>query len=247
MQNRRTRTFQALILALTGFFLIERVWSGRILLYINQRYVLLVLVAAIALIALAQVILQERKREDSETQSGLADPSSHVSPANLAWLMLPLILGVLIPARSLGTSGLASRGITMTSPFSVQSSTGATSLDRPANQRTVLDWIRAFHAETKPSDLSGEAVDVIGFVYHDPRLESNQFLVGRYTIACCIADATAIGISVNWDPSSGLQNNQWVRVQGKILVGQLDGQPVPQIEAEQVIPIPEPDQPYLFP
>ena len=63
MKARRYRAFQALLLALTGFFLLERVWSGKILLYINQRYVLLVLLAAVGLIILAQVVFEERKKE----------------------------------------------------------------------------------------------------------------------------------------------------------------------------------------
>jgi putative membrane protein len=250
MESWRIRTFQALILALTGFFLLERVWSGRILLYINQRYVLLILAAGIVLIALAQVVLQERKNRGlhEEGESHEHEQGGHsLSRANLAWLVLPLVLGVLVPARSLGTSSLGSRGITMTSPFSVQSSAGATALERPSVQRTVLDWIRAFHAETDPTALNGEMVDLIGFVYHDPRLVTGQFLVGRYTVACCIADATAIGITVNWSAAAGLRDNDWVRVQGKLSSGQLDGKAVPVIDADQVIPIPEPDQPYLFP
>jgi putative membrane protein len=88
---------------------------------------------------------------------------------------------------------------------------------------------------------------VIGFVYHDPRLKANQFLIGRYTIACCVADATAIGIWVNWDDAASLVNNQWVRVQGKMTSGQIEGQTVPVILADQIDNLPEPQQPYLFP
>ena len=131
--------------------------------------------------------------------------------------------------------------------FNLQGSSGNATLFRPSDQRTVLDWIRAFHASSDPNVLNGDAVDVIGFVYHDPRLKANQFLVGRYTIACCIADATAIGISVNWDDASNLVNNQWVRVQGKMTSGILEGQTVPVILADQINTLPEPQQPYLFP
>jgi putative membrane protein len=246
MESRRARTFQALILALLGFFLLEKIWSGRILLYINQRFVLLILAAAVALIIMAQMVLTSRT-DTGEAHDHGDGQDGKVSRANLAWLALPLILGFLVPARSLGTSGLANRGIQTGSLFSVQSSSGAVALDRPANQRTVLDWIRAFHAQSSPTGRNGEPVDVIGFVYHDPRLKSDQFLVGRYTVACCIADATAIGMTVHWTDAQSLQNNQWVRVQGTMTAGELDGAPVPAIIADQVTAIPEPDQPYLFP
>ncbi len=248
MQTGRYRTFQALLLALIGFFLLERVWSGKILLYINQRYVLLVLLAAVGLIILAQVVLQERKKERLAEVSGAeTQPEDLRSGVNLIWLAIPLLLGVLIPVRSLGTSALGVRGIEVSAPFLLQGAAGSVALQRPAAQRTVLDWVRAFYAAAEPSAVKGEQVDLIGFVYHDPRLNPEQFLIGRYTVACCIADASALGISVNWLASSGLQNNQWVRVQGTLGAGQLDGQVVPVIDAVEVLPIPEPDQPYLFP
>lgn len=245
MEARRFRTFQSLILALTGFFLLEKVWSGKILLYINQRFVLLVLFAGILLIACAQLIFQERKKGSGE--EGNARPAHVGSRANLIWMVIPLLLGLLIPPRALGASALPNRGITLNSPFTIQSTTNAISLERPSDQRTVLDWIRAFHAQSNPQSLNAEPVDVIGFVYHDPRLSATQFLIGRYAIACCIADATAIGITVNWPQSADLENNHWVRVQGTITAGEMEGQAVPVIDAAQVNPIQEPDQPYLFP
>lgn len=257
MKSRRTRTFQALILALLGFFLLERVWSGKILLYINQRFVILVVLAGIGLIAVAQAVFVERRKQEGMEETG--EPESvdaghehlethrHGTNASLIWLLVPLAFGLLIPARALGTSTLANRGIQVTAPFQVQNSTGITALETPARNRTVLDWIRAFHTAGDPWTLANEPADVIGFVYHDPRLRLDQFLLGRYTVACCIADAAAIGITVDWDPAATLENNTWVRVKGVIQVGQLEGQNVPVIRASQVMPIQEPDQPYLFP
>ena len=257
MKSRRTRTFQALILALLGFFLLERVWSGKILLYINPRFVILVVFAGIGLIALAQAVFMERGKEGAVEETGEpeamgAEPEllgsyKHSSNANLVWLLVPLAFGLLIPARALGTSTLANRGVHMTAPFQVQNTTGITALETPAGNRTVLDWIRVFHAVGDPLTLANEPADVIGFIYHDPRLTTGQFLLGRYTVACCIANATAIGITINWANSAPLENNTWVRVKGEIQVGQLEGQKVPVIQAVQVIPIQEPDQPYLFP
>ncbi len=257
MKSRRTRTFQALILALLGFFLLERVWSGKILLYINQRFVILVVLAGIGLIAVAQAVFLERRKRGSLEGAEESEPAEdehehpgahdHGSNANLVWLLIPLAFGLLIPARALGTSTLANRGIQVAAPFQVQNTTGIAALEMPAGNRTVLDWIRAFHSAGDPRTLANEPADVIGFVYHDPRLRPDQFLIGRYTVACCIADASAIGITVDWDSAAALENNDWVRVKGTIQVGQLEGQNVPVIQASQVVPIQAPDLPYLFP
>jgi uncharacterized repeat protein (TIGR03943 family) len=255
--TRRTRTFQTLILAILGFFLLERVWSGKILMYINQRFVILVVLAGIGLIALAQAIFAERGKashtqdqEGSDLEEKEPEPHarhSHDSKISMVWLLIPLAFGLLIPARSLGASGLANRGIQLAAPFQVQTVSNTAALETPAGNRTVLDWIRAFAESGDPQSLANEPADVIGFVYHDPRLQPGQFLLGRYTVACCIADAAAIGIVVDWPDSPGMQTNAWVRVKGTIQVGQLDAQKVPVLHADQVIPIQEPDQPYLFP
>jgi putative membrane protein len=87
---------------------------------------------------------------------------------------------------------------------------------------------------------------VIGFVYHDPRLSEGQFMVGRFTITCCVADALAVGMVVAWPEAKDLPDNHWVRVQGAVQTVLLDGQTLPLIDAETVEIIPEPQQPYLF-
>ncbi len=246
MENRRLRTFQALILALTGFFIIWQVWSGDILTAANPRFVLLVLAAGIALLALAQVIFQERMKAEKSAQDPAAG-SRRTSLAGLAWLALPLALGALAPVRPLGTNALAMRGISTSATFSLQGAAGAAALQRPPAQRNVLDWVRAFQAGPNPDALEGEEVDLIGFVYHDPRLSAGQFMVSRYVKACCVAQAAGIGIVVNWGAAPGLKDDDWVRVQGKLSNGQLDGVAAPVIEAGQVTPIPAPEQPYLSP
>jgi hypothetical protein len=52
-----------------GIFLLSKVMDGRVLFYISQRFVLLVLLGAVGLIGLAQLVLRERptgqtKRKD---------------------------------------------------------------------------------------------------------------------------------------------------------------------------------------
>jgi putative membrane protein len=239
------RTFQALILALTGFFLLEQLWSGGLLNYANQRYAFLILVTGIGFIALAQVIFQERKPRAASLTS--QSHSHDFSSVRLLWLVLPLVLGMLISERAPEANTLQTKGVTLISPFLTQGQSGSAALERPSVQRTVLDWMRAFESQTDPTALNGEEVDLIGFVYHDPRQADTLFVVSRYTVTESIANATAVGIAVNWKDAAHLKDNLWVRVQGKLTNGQSTGQAVPVINAEQVDVIPEPAQPYLFP
>jgi uncharacterized repeat protein (TIGR03943 family) len=82
-------------------------------------------------------------------------------------------------------------------------------------------------------------------VYEDSRLPAGHFLVARFTVSCCVADAFAIGMAVEW--SEEMVVNSWVNVRGPVDVLTVDGQRVPLIRADQVVPVDPPDQPYLYP
>ena len=251
------RTFQGLVLAALGLFLLSKLWDGSILLYINQRFVWLVVFAAIGLVILSQVILQNRvpaRDVESETHDHAGHDHKHedhdhatVSGWNLWWLALPVLLGLLVPARPLGTSALATRGITTSAPLNARGSSTSISLELPSAERTVLDWNRTINYASDPFQYNGEPVDVTGFVYHDPRLQEGEFLVGRFTLTCCVADAFAIGMVVLWPAGTDLPDNSWVRVQRTFEVTEEDGQRTPTIQAQTVEQIPEPPQPYLYP
>ena len=263
MSLRAYRTFQALILAALGIFLMSKIMDGRILLYINQRFVLLVLLAALGLIFLAQLVLSERPALQDDPE-GLEHPGHDHSGCDhtchdhsheageqrqgwVLWLVaLPLFIGVLVPERPLGVSALENRGINTNANMSVRGG-ASLALQIPSTQRTVLDWLRVFNESTDSQAYESQPADVTGFVYHDARLEGSHFMVGRFTLACCVADATALGMVVDWPEAAALSDNRWVRVRGPVSTFNLDGRNLPLIKAEQVEVIPQPEQPYLFP
>ncbi len=244
MNLRAFRTYQALLLGALGIFLFSKVMDGRVLLYINSRFVLLVLFGALALIFLAQLVLRERPGPDVEEEES-PDPHVHVHGSRQSWglflLALPLLIGLLVPERPLGAEALRTRGVSVRAPG------GSGRLGLPPEQRSILDWLREAENDPRATFHTGQPADVTGFVFHDPRLGIDQFMIGRFTIACCVADASALGMAVQWTETEGLHANTWVRVRGMMSFTALDGRTVPMILAESVEEIPEPAQPYLFP
>ena len=73
------------------------------------------------------------------------------------------------------------------------------------------------------------------------------FLVSRFAVTCCVADALAIGMIVSWPQAVSFSGNTWVRVCGRLETASIANQTLSGIKAQFVDPIPEPDQPYLFP
>jgi putative membrane protein len=259
MSSRTRNIYQAFILGATGLFFLQKIWSGNLYWYINARFTILVFLAAIGFLILAQVLLTQtlpgRSVAQEEEHHDHAGHEQHAHPQDTSrktWLTLlivatPLLLGILIPARPLGASAIANRGISAFAPASVSGGNLAILLDiHPAN-RTILDWIQLFYSESDTVRYSGDTADVVGFVYHDPRLAPGQFMVGRFTVTCCVADAFAIGMVVVWPAAQELPENTWVRVRGPVESVEIDGQRLPLLRAEVVQPVSEPVQPYLFP
>ncbi|MFZ1792494.1 MAG: TIGR03943 family protein, partial [Anaerolineae bacterium] len=140
---------------------------------------------------------------------------------------------------------IAAKGVGLTAPGSAG---GATSLRRAqTGPKNILDWLREFSSTPDPSTLTGQPVDVTGFVYRDARNAPNQIWVSRFTISCCVADASAIGLLAQVDSSFDQKSDQWVRVTGKLGVTTFAGEKVPVILPDKIEPIPPPDQPYLYP
>lgn len=257
LSARGATRLKALILVLLAIFFAEKFVSGRLYYYIGPRFGWLSVLAVALFIALANAygIFDSRDEDgDHEHDHGHHHASAHDhdhehdhtggSGWRLLIVALPLILGVLVPAKPLDATAVSTRGVStqLTSAADVSD----TVLFTVASERNVLDWVRAMSANPDPAALNGEEADVVGFVYRDIRFGENQFMVARFTISCCVADATAIGVVVASGEASGLEQDSWVRVQGTFHEGALDGEPMAVLVAEDITPVQPPEQPYLF-
>lgn len=243
MSTRTQTLLKAALLIGLGLMLYEKISSGTLGFYINQRFAWLTYVGAILFMALGLALVARLMGQPA------GEPAAFPSATRLSWgavalMALPLAFGLLIPARPLGAGAIASKGVGISAPGSANSTTLRRAQNGPKN---ILDWLREFSTTDDPSTLSGQAVDVVGFVYRDARNSPSQFWVSRFTISCCVADASALGILTQIDPATDLKSDQWVRVTGKLGVTTFAGEKVPQILPDKIQPIPPPDQPYLYP
>jgi putative membrane protein len=161
-------------------------------------------------------------------------------------MLVPLLIGVLIPSRPLDSSALATKGFNTNSPL-VSADSSAQLFETDSEERNILDWLKLFNYERDVSQFFGQKASVIGFVYFDESLGENQFLVSRFVVSCCAADGFALGMAVDWSAASTLEQDSWVLVKGTVQSITLNDQVVPLIQAESVQAVPAPEQPYLFP
>ena len=241
MRPQSLDRLKALILILMAIFFTDLLVSGKLFFYIGPRFSWLSLLAVILFIILAgsyKLVGKPSSDVDHDHQHGKAPIGPVVTTA------LPLILGMLIPPSPLGASAI--------STHSVGNNTGIAKsndqlLTTVPSERNILDWVQAMNTNPDPAALDGQPADVIGFVYQDNRFDTDQFLLARFTITCCVADAMAIGLVVQSPEAERLTADSWVRVQGTFVEGKLGDTLTPVLMAEDIAPIQAPEQPYLYP
>ena len=230
------------------FFALKAV-NGQLTWYINVRFVPLTIFGMIFLGILAQAVFTEIRRS---RQHELEHPDHHhehdhsPSTANLWFMLIPLAIGLLIPARPLDSSAFSTKGFNTSAPL-VSSDSSARIFETESQERNILDWLKLFNFQDDISEFIGQEASVVGFVYFDENLQADQFYVSRFVVSCCAADGFAIAMPVSWNDSSTLKQDSWVLVRGTIDSITLNGSRAPMVIAESVEAVDIPDQPYLFP
>jgi uncharacterized repeat protein (TIGR03943 family) len=247
MSASRARWIKVLFFLALAFFFAQRFLSGTLFYYIGRRFAWLVPVAAIGCVCMAVGVWLQRAEAHAHEHE--ADEHRHghaLTRAGLVLVVIPLLLGWLVPPRPLGSAALATREIGLGAPEQV--SIGAV---RPIplgrHEKNILDWLAAFAQNPDPQAFVGQEAHVVGFVYRDERFEAEtSFMVTRFAITCCVADATAVGLLVRWPQAEELAIDTWVEVQGRFAVEVFQGQSLPVLVAERVVPVEPPAQPYLY-
>ncbi len=250
MSPRLDAFLKSAVLAMSGLMLYQKISSGTLAFYINRRFEWLifagVLLYLMMALTLAWRLLQPAAvRATPSPFPAVAFGGRATSWAAILLLMLPALIGFVAPARPLGAAAIGTRGIGLQSA----PSSALNTLQRaPSGPRNILDWLRIIGAAGDPAELNGQQADVVGFVYkNDPRFATGQFMVSRFTVSCCVADAAAIGLIVETDQLQRFEQDQWVHVVGRFKVGQFGSEHIPLLVAETIEAVDQPNQPYLYP
>ncbi len=94
-RSKSYRTFQALILALLGLFILWQAWDGEMASYVDGRVAPLVILAGLGCMILAQVVLNARK---TASQPALEGSASGRRRWGLLALGMPVVLGLALNA-----------------------------------------------------------------------------------------------------------------------------------------------------
>ena len=97
----------------------------------------------------------------------------------------------------------------------------------------------------RPGSLTGQTIQLSGFVYKADSFDSETFLISRFLMSCCAADLQLVGVMGHWTQADQLTANAWYQFTGTVKV-MADGV-TPMIEIEGAVSVDEPSNPYIYP
>jgi uncharacterized repeat protein (TIGR03943 family) len=162
----------------------------------------------------------------------------------ISLLIVPAIYVYTTYGQSLGANALAGRSTGSADIFSLEElrkegSAPAYDPDRPVLLSTLA---------MNPEVFVGKTITVKGGVYRDQNVPASYFLMFRFYIFCCAADAIPVWIVVESPESSRLETETWVEVTGRFSLEMINNNKVPLLVADALEEIepPPPELRYLY-
>lgn len=100
--------------------------------------------------------------------------------------------------------------------------------------------------ENNVDQFIGKGIEVDGFVYRENGFKDNQFVVARFGISCCVADASVYGMLSTIENASTFKTDNWVHIKGIVKKATYNQEDVPYIQIQQIESIHQPGNPYVY-
>ncbi|SFB41482.1 TIGR03943 family protein [Cohnella sp. OV330] len=98
-----------------------------------------------------------------------------------------------------------------------------------------------------PDSFTGRRASISGFVYRDDSIGESQFVLGRFAVQCCAADAIPYGIVVESPDAAKYANDKWMTVSGTLAKTTVDGVEVLMLQVDAATEIEPSKDPYVYP
>jgi putative membrane protein len=94
-------------------------------------------------------------------------------------------------------------------------------------------------------EFVGREIQMTGFVYKDESFSGDEIVISRFTITCCVADASVYGLLAKDASLSNLEPDTWIKVSGIIDTIEYNGNKMPVIKKPVFEVIQVPENPYV--
>lgn len=161
-----------------------------------------------------------------------------------AWILgalaLPVVLVLAMPQASLGSYAVSRRSDFARAGYVASAESigsGDLGLLDVAGAQQSKEGMRAL------VQRAGSRVTFVGFVTRYDDTPADEFVLTRFIISCCVADALSAQVRVVDVPPGEFAQDEWVRVTGNLYPLGSDV----LVDASEIEKMPEPREPYLSP
>lgn len=225
-----SRLAQTLALAAWAGLFWFLLFADRTSLYLSSRTAWVVPVGAIGL-TIAAI------GRFATTRTASPGPLSRGTVWAVGFVLLPVVAILVLPPAALGSYAASRR--------SLSSGLVASAPALEAGDAVTLAAVAAagWSDDARRSLVSraGSRVSFEGIVTKREGQAADEFMLTRFIVSCCVADALSVQVRVVGAPPGQFEEDDWVRVSGAFY-------PVGQevvVDASEIEPIPQPDDPYL--
>ena len=208
--------------------------TGRALLYVGTRTIWIVPTGAV----LFSIAFLGRL---SSLRTAEPEPVSTKTTLLMGLLVLPAVVLFAMPSLSLGSFAVGKRAGLSNGGFAAASvpisATGDLSMIDVAGALVNRDSMAAL------AQRAGSTSSFTGFVSTESGEPANEFLLNRFVVSCCVADALGVQIRIANAPPGEFKPDDWVQVTGAIYPV---GSEVVLI-ADDVTRVRKPKHPYISP
>lgn len=225
-----SRLAQTLALASWAGLFWFLLFTDRTSLYLSSRTAWVVPVGAIVLTIAAAGRL-------ATARTGGAEPLGDRAAWGIGLVLLPVVAILALPPAALGSYAASRR--------SLASGLVASAPNLEAGGPVTLASVAAagWSEDARRSLVrrAGSRVSFEGIVARRDGQAADEFMLTRFIVSCCAADALSVQARVVGAPPGRFEEDDWVRVTGSFY-------PVGKevvVDASDIQPIPRPDDPYL--
>jgi uncharacterized repeat protein (TIGR03943 family) len=95
--------------------------------------------------------------------------------------------------------------------------------------------------------FQGKTMEIGGFVYREEEMNPNQFVIGRFAMDCCTADALPYGLLAEYGKAGRYENDAWIQIRGTIGKTEYLRNTIMVVHPTATERIEEPGSPYAYP
>lgn len=202
--------------------------TGRWALYLSSRTQWVVPLGAIVLTAAALGRALTMRAERPEALG-------RAQAWGLGVVLIPVVTVLALPPAALGSFAASRRSV------SAGFVSGPTDIGEKVTLVEVAGAMWSDDVRRELIERAGSSVDFTGIVTRREGMAADEFVLTRFIVSCCVADALSVQVRVVGAPTGKFEEDEWVRVTGRIYP--LTEEVV--VDAVRVTAVPRPDEPYL--